>query len=112
MAERNRIPEGALAKVLQQLVRAGLAVGTRGVGGGYWLARPGRQITGQHIIDAFEPRALRRLPGGGDATPAGPADERIRALFDEVDELVRSTFESITLDTLARWGAPSASRRE
>ena len=31
VAERYRIPEGALAKVFQQLVRAGLATGTRGI---------------------------------------------------------------------------------
>jgi len=103
VAERNHIPEGALAKVLQQLVRSGLALGTRGVGGGYRLARPGRQITVQDVIEVFEPRAARQPRGGAAPSRVGPAGERIRALFDEVDELVLSTFESITLDTLARW---------
>jgi len=107
VAERNGIPEAALAKVLQQLVRAGLARGTRGVGGGYRLARRARRVTVQEVIDAFEPRLLRKPPG--EPSAAGEAGDRVRELFAEVDELLSSTFQSITLETLVRWGRP---RRE
>jgi Rrf2 family protein len=110
VAERNRIPEGALAKVLQQLVRTGIAQGIRGVGGGYRLARPGRRITVQDVIDAFEPKLERREPG--EAPPTGEADERVRELFGEVDELVRCTFQSVTLETLVRWGRTRAGEQE
>jgi Rrf2 family protein len=98
VAERNGIPEAALAKVVQQLVRAGIAVGTRGVGGGYRLAKPSSHVTVLDVIRVFEPGAT----GPQADLPGGWAGGRLGPLFAEVDELVRSTFESITLETLAR----------
>lgn len=98
VAGRNGIPETALAKVVQQLVRAGLAEGTRGAGGGYRLTRPPSRISLLEVIQVFEPaesRAPRDIRGGW-------AGGRLSPLFAEIDEMVRSTFESITLETLAR----------
>jgi len=98
VAERNGIPESALAKVVQRLVRAGIAEGTRGVGGGYRLTKPPSRICLLDVIRVFEPaesQAPREIRGGW-------AGGRLSPLFAEVDELVRSTFESITLETLAR----------
>jgi Rrf2 family protein len=103
VAERYRIPETALAKVLQRLVRSRLAVGTRGVGGGYRLARLPSEITVLDVVSIFEPPRpagqclAQELPGEAcsDFTPC-----RLRKLLDEVDEIARSTFASVTLDTL------------
>ena len=39
VAGRYTIPGAVLAMVFQQLVRAGVALGTRGTGGGFRLAR-------------------------------------------------------------------------
>ena len=105
VAERYRIPEGALAKVLQQLVRSGIALGTRGIGGGYRLTRPPSQVHVQEVIEAFEGQRTK-----GQCLLAERTHEictenppcRLRGLFDEVDELVRCTFESVSLETLAR----------
>lgn len=105
VARRYRIPAGALAKVFQQLVRSGVAIGTRGVGGGYRLARPPDRLTILALISIYEP-----------PRPAGrcvlaeqverPCEDfpacRLRRLFDEVDEVTRSTLESVTLETLVR----------
>lgn len=112
VAEPHGIPPTALAKVFQQLVRAGIAVGTRGVGGGYRLARPRSAITVLDIVSVFEPL---RTPGHdllGDPAAVSPrggttrtpyhAQTRLRRLFDEVDEGIRATLASVTLDTLAR----------
>jgi Rrf2 family protein len=105
VAERYGIPEGALAKVFQQLVRAGLATGTRGIGGGYRLSRPASRITVLDVMHVFE---RRRDPGGcllhdrpGQACPKASACS-LHWLFTEVDELVRSTYESVTLQTLVK----------
>ncbi len=99
VAERHGIPEAVLAKVFQQLVRAGIAQGTRGVGGGYRLTRPASQLTVLDVIRVFEApeRATR-----SDDCGAGAEEGRLRALFRETDELVRSTLESVTLATVAR----------
>ena len=105
VATRYRIPEGALAKVFQQLVRARLAIGTRGIGGGYRLARSASRITVLEVLQVFEPLP-RRGPcllhdRPGDSCPPRSAC-RLHWLFTEVDELVRSTYESVTLDTLMK----------
>lgn len=104
VAARYRIPEGALAKVFQQLVRAGIAIGTRGIGGGYRLARQASELTVLDLLNAFEPP---RAPGHclladrSEECGMSPAC-RIRRLFDEVDDLARHTFASITLATLVK----------
>jgi len=103
VAERYSIPRGALAKVFQDLVRAGIAIGVRGVGGGYRLARPPAEITVLDIITIFDPQR----PSGAcllNDSGAPPCEDlmdcRLRRLFDEVDELARCTFASVNLDTL------------
>ncbi len=106
VACRYDIPENVVAKVLQQLVRSGIAHGVRGVGGGYRLARVASEVSVQDIIDTFEPRPpsgtcmLRDVPGT--ACPGGP-DPRcsLMHLFREVDETVHATFSSVSLATLA-----------
>jgi Rrf2 family protein len=105
VAEPHGIPATALAKVFQQLVRAGIAVGTRGVGGGYRLARPRTDITVLDVVSVFDPL---RSPGRdllqtqADGLTARPHARVLRHLFDEVDEGVRATLASVTLDTLVR----------
>lgn len=105
VAERYGIPEGALAKAFQQLVRAGLAAGTRGIGGGYRLSRPASKITVLDVMRVFE---RQREPSGCllHDRPGQPCPRKsacgLHWLFNEVDELVRSTYESVTLQTLVR----------
>ncbi|MBK8977416.1 MAG: Rrf2 family transcriptional regulator [Planctomycetes bacterium] len=120
VAERYGIPEAVLAKVLQGLVRAGIARGVRGVGGGYVLARAAGEITTFDVIAVFDPPRrvghclLSETERPGQDTGADhdsvacqhSIDCRLRALFDEVDEVVRCTFSSVTLETLVR-GVPS-----
>ncbi len=105
VAGPHGIPPTALAKVFQQLVRARLAVGTRGSGGGYRLARPRGEITVLDVVSVFEPP---RRPGV-DLTeahaigePAKPQTAALRRLFHEVDDGVRATLASVTLETLVR----------
>ncbi len=109
VAGRYRIPAAVQAKVLQQLVRAGIAVGSRGSGGGYRIARGPSELTVLDVIEAMEPRH-----GPGDCLLHDRDDEecsqraecRLGSLFDEVDEMARCTFASITLETLVRRRRP------
>ena len=115
VAERFSIPAAVLAKVLQQLVRAGIAVGTRGSGGGYRLARPPSRVTMADVIEAFEPARARGgclLGEAGDRPCTIVEDDcRLRAMLDEVDEMARSTFASITLETLVARPRPGTRPR-
>ena len=101
----HHIPLTALAKVFQQLVRAGLAVGTRGIGGGYRLARPRSEITVLEVVSVFEPM---RPPGHdllhrrATGEPGAPHTATLQRLFDVVDEGTRATLASVTLDTLVK----------
>ena len=113
VAEPHGIPRTALAKVFQQLVRAGLAVGTRGIGGGYRLARPRTDITVLDIVSIFD---RLRTPGVDllharpDASSTRPDTQALQHLFDEVDDGVRATLASVTLDTLLGGSARRATR--
>jgi len=105
ICKRFDIPEGALARVFQGLVRARIAHGTRGAGGGYRLVRPAGEITVLDVISVFEPPRMMGsclLADDGETNCHEEPDCRLRKLFDEVDELARNTFASVTIETLLR----------
>ena len=54
IAQRRNMPQPLVAKLLTQLSTAGLVDGTRGPGGGYWLARDPSTIPLQEIVEVFE----------------------------------------------------------
>ena len=106
IAARYEMPENVVAKVLQQLVRGGIALGVRGVGGGYRLARPAADVSVQDVIDLFEnpgnpDRCMLRDELDTECPGADPSC-RLRNLFQEVGETVRSTLASVSLETLAQ----------
>lgn len=107
VAELYGIPGSVMAKVFQQLVRGGIAVGTRGQRGGYRLARDAGDVTMLDVIDAIEPQGGQPGPGEG-AFGRSSGAVRLQEVFDEVEELERTTFASISLATLARRGDSGA----
>lgn len=114
VAGRYRIPEGALARSFQGLVRAGIARGVRGVGGGYVLARPATATTVLEVISIFDPpmpEGQCLLAGAAPGDCAQTPDCRLQRLFAEVDEIARSTFASVTLATLVHAPAPPMDAR-
>ena len=65
LAEQTRIAAPTVSKLLKQLQRANLVVSTRGLHGGYQLARPATQISAAAILDALEgPVALTDCAAG------------------------------------------------
>jgi FeS assembly SUF system regulator len=65
LAEEARIAAPTVSKLLKQLQRAALVVSTRGLHGGYQLARPAAQISAAAILDALEgPVALTDCAAG------------------------------------------------
>ncbi len=58
VAQRVRVPAPYMSKVLATLARAGVLRASRGVNGGYRLARPARKIRLIEVVEPFEgPRA-------------------------------------------------------
>ena len=54
LAMEGQMPERFLLQILRSLVTRGLLCSTRGVDGGYYLARPAEQISLKDIIEAFD----------------------------------------------------------
>jgi FeS assembly SUF system regulator len=54
LAEQTKLALPTVSKLLKQLQRAGLVTSTRGLRGGYQLARPATEITAGAILDALE----------------------------------------------------------
>jgi len=65
IAEQTHIAAPTVSKLLKQLQRSGLVASTRGLHGGYQLARPASQISAAAILDALEgPLALTDCSAG------------------------------------------------
>src|SRR5579863_624168 len=65
LAEQTHIAAPTVSKLLKQLQRSGLVASTRGLHGGYQLARPASQISAAAILDALEgPLALTDCSAG------------------------------------------------
>ena len=62
MARDGQMPERFLLHVLRTLVKKGILQSTRGVNGGYFLARPPEQITLHDLVKAFENPLAPDLP--------------------------------------------------
>ena len=61
VAQVQNVPESYLAKIFQDLAKAGLVRSHRGAKGGFSLARPSSQITLRQIIEALQgPISLNR----------------------------------------------------
>lgn len=54
IAQKRDLPRPLVAKLLVTLSGAGLVKGSRGPGGGYWLAREPSTICLREIVDLFE----------------------------------------------------------
>lgn len=65
IAASTSVRSGYLAKVLQQLVRGGIASSQRGLHGGFVLARPARSIPVLEVVNAVDPiQRIDRCPLG------------------------------------------------
>ncbi len=109
IARKYGISAHHLAKVLQDLGRAGIVDAVRGVGGGYRLAANPKRLTLLHVIEIFEPIGPQRASGADPelATDAGCA---LRMVLDELDDHALATFRSITISTLLKLMARRAWR--
>ena len=111
IAEEYDISIHHLAKVMRILVRSGLIESVRGVGGGYRFAGNVRRTTLWDVIREFESlESDIEIPDG----LSGSAELVIRgfeSVNSEIDGLIRSTLDSITLYTLLRY-APEKLAKE
>lgn len=114
IAEAFAISEDHVAKVLQQLVRARIVAGVRGVGGGYRLATDPRKLTMLDVVEALEGPLKPACYGCDIQQEAGgaykaetlqgckhPVSCAIRGVLEEIGEYAWYTLKSVTIATLA-----------
>ena len=101
IAAKYAVSPHHLAKVLRELVRAGVIESTRGVGGGYRFAGNVRRLTLMDVTELFEEVgdriAWNRQPGA--STDVGRA---LGVVLAEIDETAKATFRSITIGTMLK----------
>ncbi len=107
LAERERIPEATVAKVIARLRAAALVRASRGRNGGYALAEPASTITIARIVEAFEERLYdpgfcdRMAPGKESCSRASSCG--LRPVWRGLTAVVGDFLAGITIaDVLAR----------
>ena len=101
LAERTHIALPTVSKLLKQLQRTGLVSSTRGLRGGYQLARPASKISAVEIVDALEgPVALTDCSGGhGRCGIEGSC--RVGHAWQHLNLAIRRALNDVTLAQLA-----------
>lgn len=110
IAAAMEVPDSFLAKIFQNLARAGLVRSTRGHGGGYSLARPASKITLLEVVECVEGPIVFNdctdpLTADGEAVACTSACGA-QGVWQEVQEAVRGILEKKTMDELAAVPAP------
>jgi FeS assembly SUF system regulator len=100
VAAASGVPLPTVAKLLGQLARAGLLVSSRGVAGGFGLARPAREISLADMVEAIDgPIALTHCAQGEtdcDLAECCP----VRPHWEPVNRAVRAALAEVALSEL------------
>jgi Rrf2 family protein len=96
LAEMYGIPQEALAKILQKLVKAQLLVSQQGTNGGYLLARSPREISALEVIRAIEgPLFMTSCSTGSDCEQEHRCN--IREPLRKVSKTIEEVLSKLTL---------------
>lgn len=99
IADAMQVPAGYLAKVMQNLRRAGIVRSQRGLRGGFELARPATEITILDVVNAVDPvPRIKQCPLG-----LPEHGEHLCPLHKQLDNaaaLVEGVFSSHTIDEM------------
>jgi len=99
IAGATHLGQPTVSKLLKALVRAGLVVSSRGVQGGYALARPPAAISAAEILDALEgPVAITECSLGGGCDFESYC--RVGSAWQRINTSIRKALEGISLEDL------------
>jgi len=106
VADATHLAQPTVSKLLKSLVHAGLVVSTRGVQGGYTLARPAAAISAAEILDALEgPMAITECSssrGGCDLESYC----RVGTAWQRINHSIRRALETVSLADLQQQREP------
>ncbi|MFO0880417.1 MAG: Rrf2 family transcriptional regulator [Gemmataceae bacterium] len=94
IARVTKVPQAYLAKVIQELVHAGIARSQRGIGGGISLAKPADDLTILEVVNAVDP--IRRIQScpldlAAHGVNLCPLHRRVDNALASVEQAFRST---------------------
>lgn len=112
LAARARLEPPTVSKLLKRLARAGLVSATRGVRGGYRLARPAGRISLADIVAAMEgPIGVTEC-----ATHAGQCGHEshcgVRGNWRRISEIVESALRGVSLADMPHRPSPVAAAND
>jgi len=99
IAGPTKVPAGYLAKVLQELVRHGVLLSQRGIGGGFRLAVSPEALTIYQIVQAVDP--IRRITRCPLDNPAHASELcALHRRLDDATALIEDAYRKTTLADL------------
>jgi len=102
LAGQTRLSLPTVSKVLKQLQRAGLVASTRGLRGGYQLARPATEISAGAILDALEgPIAITDCCASGHSQCGIQRTCGVGHAWQRLNVTIRRSLHEVTLAQLA-----------
>ena len=107
IAERRRLPQPVVAKLLTGLSQAGIVNGSPGPGGGYWLAKPPADVSLYDVVSVFEKlEDTVSCPFGPDYCGHGP---HCPMHFDmlRIREQLVAFLKTTTFARFVGWAAPA-----
>jgi Rrf2 family protein len=100
LANEGQMPERFLLQILRSLVTHGLLHSTRGVDGGYYLARSPDEITLRDIIESFDNPLSPCLPQLDGLSPG--VENRILATLKQASAAAHQELGKLTVAELLR----------
>ena len=103
LAAETNLPQPTVRKVLKTLARSGVLTSTRGVQGGYALARPAEEISVAEVITALEgPIAVTECTDDSvDSSCAHETHCGVRGNWQRINEAVQGALSAISLAEMA-----------
>jgi Rrf2 family protein len=99
IAEKYGISTHHLAKVMRNLVHAGLVQAVRGVGGGYRFAGNVSRTTLLDVIQLFETLESELDVPNPRSRAGAPVVAELQSITHEIDDLTKAVLDTITLET-------------
>jgi len=99
IAEKYGISTHHLAKVMRNLVHAGLVQAVRGVGGGYRFAGNVSRTTLLDVIQLFETLESELDVPNPRSRAGAPIVAELQSITHEIDDLTKAVLDTITLET-------------
>jgi Rrf2 family protein len=102
VARARGIPAPYIRQALMPLVGARILGSLRGPNGGYWLARPAKDVTLLEVVEAVDGPIRGEAPATGQGEAAAALDKRLQEVCDMAAALVRQRLGKVTLAELAK----------